>query len=124
MAAHRTRPTPDPRCRSSRIQTRTSRSKAGTAASARRRSPRPRARATLQRGWWRAGTADPDARRIDASRHFDGAERIHLELDDFGWERGVAKVGRKLLARRERPLHEVHDYLRLRLVLGVLVEEK
>src|SRR6185295_242466 len=64
------------------------------------------------------------SRNARSLRYFDLAKGRHLELDDGFGQRGVAQVGAVLLAVGQRPLHEVHHRLRLRLVLRVLVEEQ
>ena len=125
-AGRRTRPTPDPRCRRSRIPARTSRSRAATAATARSRSPTTRTTtATAATPGAELEAAGP--RRLQRASPHDTlivAERVHLELDDLGRQRRVAELGRELLAVGQRPLHEVHHDLALRLVLRVLVEQQ
>src|SRR6188474_2816668 len=51
-------------------------------------------------------------------------QRRHLHLHDLLRQRRVAELGGVLLAVGERPLHELHHHLALRLVLRVLVEQQ
>src|SRR5262245_18498439 len=54
----------------------------------------------------------------------DPLESFHLQGDDLGGQRRVAELGRELLSVAQGPLHELDHGLRLRLVLGALVEKQ
>ena len=95
----------------------------------RRRRARRRASANSAR----PERGSSDRRRCGARRRLWHVTSTELDLSSsasisrsttlFG-QRRVAELGGELLAVGQRPLHEVHHDLRLRLVLRVLVEEE